>query len=45
MLFVFPSILFGFALSPPTLSWMYILIFKDDSGIDTSPLPSKYAVT
>ena len=40
MMFVLPSILVGFALSFPTLSWVYGLMFTPEMGVVASPVPN-----
>ena len=39
-LFVLPSVIFGYILSIPTLAVIYSILFKNNSEIHISPVPS-----
>ena len=43
-MFVIPSLLAGFILSFPSLSGLYGTLFDADMGVDTTPVPSSFAV-
>jgi len=44
VMFVLPSLFFGFVITFPTLWWLYEMLFTADMGVDTKPLPSSFAV-
>jgi len=44
VMFVFPSLIFGFIMTFPSLSGIYKALFSPDMGLDTTPVPSAFAV-
>ena len=43
-MFVVPAVLTGFMLAVPTLYGLFTVLFGGDKEIDTSPIPSTYAI-
>lgn len=44
-MFVLPSVLLSFVVCVPTLIYLYSLLFSNDMGVDTTPMPDWFAVT
>jgi ABC-type antimicrobial peptide transport system permease subunit len=44
VMFVLPSVIFGFILSFPSLAIVYKQLFSSDMGVESKPLPSNFAV-
>lgn len=44
VMFVLPSVVFGFILSFPSLAIVYKQLFSSDMGVESKPLPSNFAV-
>lgn len=44
-MFVLPSVILSFVLSVPTLIYLYSLLFSNDMGVDTKPLPDWFAIS
>lgn len=44
LMFVLPSVLLSFALSFPTLIFLYSILFTDDMNMEKSPVPNEFAV-
>ena len=44
VMFVVPSLIGGFVLVFPTLLYLYSILFTKDMGVDTTPVPSSFAV-
>jgi hypothetical protein len=43
-MFVLPSLVFGFIITFPSLSGIYSSLFTPEMGVDTTPVPSKFAI-
>ena len=44
VMFVLPSVVFGFILSFPSLAIVYKQLFSSDMGVESKPVPSNFAV-
>ena len=44
IMFVLPSLFFGFIVTFPTLDQLYKMLFTPDMGVETTPVPSSFAV-
>ena len=44
VMFVLPSLLFGFIMSIPSINGIYKSLFTEDMGVNTTPLPNGFAI-